>query len=67
MTTRKTPITTGEIYHIYNRGVDKRNIVMEPDDSRRFMRSVKVFNTIEPVGSLREIETELSSGSTAGD
>lgn len=66
MTTRKTPITTGEIYHIYNRGVDKRNIVMEPDDSRRFMRSVKVFNTIEPVGSLREIETELSSGSTAG-
>jgi REP element-mobilizing transposase RayT len=52
MTTRKTALAKGEIYHIYNRGVDKRDISMEPSDSERFLRSMIAFNSKEPVKSL---------------
>lgn len=62
MPTRKTPIVTGETYHIYNRGVDKRSIVEDAFDSERFLRSMIAFNTIQPVLSLRNVE--LYSGST---
>ncbi|PJE76810.1 hypothetical protein COV05_02470 [Candidatus Uhrbacteria bacterium CG10_big_fil_rev_8_21_14_0_10_48_16] len=36
--------TTGEYYHVYNRGVDKRNIFNSEDDFRRFVESLYVFN-----------------------
>ncbi|OGZ72813.1 MAG: hypothetical protein A2908_00335 [Candidatus Staskawiczbacteria bacterium RIFCSPLOWO2_01_FULL_38_12b] len=51
---RKDPLITGEYYHIYNRGVDKRDIFMDMRNLRRFVLSVKKFNTIKPVGSIRE-------------
>lgn len=51
---RKDPLTTGEYYHIYNRGVDKRDIFMDTNNLNRFILSVKEFNTIEPIGSIRE-------------
>lgn len=63
MSNRKTPIVTGETYHIYNRGVDKRKIVGDHFDSDRFLRSMVAFNTVDPVLSLRNVE--LYSGSTA--
>ena len=43
---------TGEYYHIYNRGVDKRNIFMDEKDYTRFIRSMSEFNNIDPIGSL---------------
>ncbi len=33
-----------EFYHLLNRGVDKRNIVMDDNDRFRFMHSLFVFN-----------------------
>ena len=51
---RKDPLVTGEYYHIYNRGVDKRDIFMNKRDLNRFILSVKKFNTTKPIGSIRE-------------
>jgi len=34
----------GEYYHIYNRGVDKRNIFMDENDYVRFLKSIDKFN-----------------------
>lgn len=68
MTTRRTPLATTEYYHIYNRGVDKREIFMDRYDVDRFFRSMLAFNTIEPVGSLREADLERkNSGETPVD
>lgn len=54
MTIRKTSFVKGEFYHIYNRGVDKRNIFEDYKDLERFFESMREFNTIEPIGSLFE-------------
>lgn len=51
---RKNPLVTNEYYHIYNRGVDKRDIFMSKKDINRFILSIKEFNTIYPVGSIRD-------------
>lgn len=45
---------TGEIYHIYNRGVEKRDIFSDSEDLGRFFQSMSEFNVIEPIGSLYE-------------
>lgn len=41
---RKTQFINGEYYHIYNRGVDKRQIFLDEEDYLRFLRSLKDFN-----------------------
>jgi len=51
---RKTPFVTGEYYHIYNRGVDKRITFSDESDMQRFYDSIEEFNTIEPIGSIYE-------------
>ncbi len=51
---RKHPLVTNEYYHIYNRGVDKRDIFMNKKDLNRFVLSIKQFNKIYPVGSIRD-------------
>ncbi len=50
---RKEPLITGEYYHIYNRGVDKRDIFNDLHDSERFKESIKEFNQVDIVGSLQ--------------
>ena len=52
---RSIKFQTGEYYHIYNRGVDKRNVFMDDRDFIRFLRSMREFNRIESVGSLHEL------------
>ena len=54
MTTRITPFVEGEHYHVYNRGVDKRNIFSDQDDVERFLQSMEEFNAVEPIGSIYE-------------
>lgn len=49
---RKQPLVTGEYYHIYNRGVDKRDIFETKDDLDRFVESMIEFNQIDVIGSL---------------
>jgi len=43
-----------EFYHIYNRGVDKREIFLERYDLDRFFQSMEEFNTLEPIGIIYE-------------
>ncbi len=42
------------MYHIFNRGVDKRKIFSTQKDVDRFFKSMSAFNCVEPVGSLHE-------------
>ena len=49
---RKLQFENGKYYHVYNRGVDKRSIVQDENDLKRFLLSLQEFNCIEPIGSL---------------
>ena len=51
---RKANFASGEFYHIYNRGVDCRDIFIDHADFVRFIKSANEFNCPEPVGSLLE-------------
>lgn len=51
---RKTKFANGEIYHVFNRGVDKRKIFSDQRDLDRFFQSMSAFNCTEPIGSLFE-------------
>ncbi len=44
---RKKELVTGEYYHIYNRGVDKRNIFGDESDYWRFFYSLILLNDVE--------------------
>jgi len=55
---RKTKFATGEFYHIYNRGVDKRNIFEDPEDFWRFLESMKEFNREDAIGSLYALNND---------
>lgn len=52
MAMRKIKFVEGEFYHIFNRGVDKRIIFQDQNDSDRFFQSMKEFNVEEPIGSI---------------
>ena len=52
MSIRKTNLVQGEYYHIYNRGVDKRNIFNDLFDLKRFLQIMEEFNVEDPIGSL---------------
>ena len=61
MGNRKEPFVTGEYYHIYNRGVDKRDLFNDLHDLDRFRESIKQFNQVDVVGSLDRQRQEKSS------
>ena len=42
---RKDPFITGEYYHIYNRGIDKRIIFKSKGDYERFMMLLYLANS----------------------
>lgn len=41
---RKIQFINNEYYHIYNRGIDKREIFLDEEDYLKFLRSLKDFN-----------------------
>lgn len=49
---RKLQFKTGEYYHVYNRGVDGRNIFLDKKDYIRFIIGLREFNN-ENLGSLQ--------------
>jgi len=51
---RKIQLVENEYYHIYNRGVDKRKVFLDDFDYQRFLKSMKEFNSKDPIGSLYE-------------
>ena len=44
---------TGQTYHVYNRGVDKREIFLDKFDYIRFYQSLDLFNSCEAVTNFR--------------
>lgn len=54
MSIRKVPFANNEFYHIFNRGVEKRQIFMDNGDSARFLQGMDLFNALEPIGSIFE-------------
>jgi REP element-mobilizing transposase RayT len=64
---RKHKFVIGEYYHIYNRGVDKRETILDPYDLHRFLESMREFNVLEPIGSIYQlsfIKNKLSTPTT---
>ena len=51
---RKIIFANEEYYHIYNRGVDKREVFCDQKDYERFLESMQEFNREDPIGSLYE-------------
>ncbi len=49
---RNLVLSEGEYYHVYNRGVDHRNIVEDKFDSDRFVQCLNIFNDTKLTGSL---------------
>jgi REP element-mobilizing transposase RayT len=49
---RKVPFRKGEFYHIFNRGVDKRDIFGDQKYFQRFFQSIVEFNINHPIGSI---------------
>lgn len=54
MASRSIDFVDNEYYHIYNRGVDKRDIFLDRKDIFRFLRCLQVLNSEELTGSLFE-------------
>lgn len=65
---RKTIFANDEYYHIYNRGVDKRDVFNDEKDFKRFLIGMKEFNRVDAIGSLYEKylrEKRANGGSTS--
>lgn len=45
---RLTPLVTGQYYHIFNRGSDKRDIFIDPDDYSRFIQTFYYYQFLGP-------------------
>ena len=60
MSKRRQPLVNGEMYHVYNRGVDKRDIFSDKNDIYRFVESIKEFNRIEKINSLANLRKSKS-------
>ncbi|MDP2860758.1 MAG: transposase [bacterium] len=50
----KTNFANNEYYHIFNRGVDKREVFLDSYDLSRFFESMNEFNSLNPIGSIYE-------------
>lgn len=46
---RKHNLVSGSIYHIYNRGVEKRQLFMDEQDYLRFIKCLCLFNDSKPI------------------
>lgn len=57
---RKTVFQNDHYYHVYNRGVDKRDIFVDNRDYIRFLLSLREFNRLENIGSLRYLKESNS-------
>src|SRR3989339_312347 len=63
---RRTPLVTGEYYHIYNRGVEKREIFSDKEDYSHFLKLLYICNSIKSI-TLREIGKNFDRENTIVD
>ncbi|MFZ3020047.1 MAG: transposase [Minisyncoccia bacterium] len=59
---RKTPFSVGEYYHIYNRGVEKREIFLDEHDYKRFLRLIFFCNSEKKIESRELLGFKISEG-----
>ncbi|MCK5022241.1 MAG: transposase [Candidatus Pacebacteria bacterium] len=50
---KKPSFLNNHIYHIYNRGVEKRNIFLDDHDYFQFIHNLYEFNDVNPVSKLK--------------
>lgn len=58
---RKIPFANNHIYHIYNRGVEKREIFLDKKDYFRFIHDLFEFNDETPAGKFSDKSSEFLS------
>ena len=58
MAIRHCAFAPGEIFHCYNRGVDKRTVFEDAQDFVYFLQMLRYFNSSEVVGSLRMLKNK---------
>jgi putative transposase len=66
----RDPFEIGEFYHIYNHGVEDRNIFGDEKDAERFVKCLEVFNTIDPIGGLYAeslLDKQIPRGPTSSE
>ena len=56
MTNRKFSFSQDEIYHCFNRGVDKRTIFEDQQDYIYFLKLLRHFNSSKVFGNLKTAE-----------
>ena len=56
------PLLNGELYHVYNRGVDKRIVFLDKEDYLRFYQVLNLFNTSEPVVNFDVARAKMKRG-----
>ena len=60
---RKHNLVPGNIYHVYNRGVEKRQIFLDNRDYARFIKGMTVFNDSDLVFNFEERFRAVLGGS----
>lgn len=58
---KRPKFTINNIYHIYNRGVEKRKIFLDDDDYFRFIHNLFEFNDVQPAANLYYKSYEIRS------
>jgi len=58
MPSRKIPFVPGEIYHCFNRGVNKRTVFSSETEFQYFLDCLELFNQTESKGSMQAYRTK---------
>ena len=61
---RKTPIVTDEIYHIFNRGIDKRPTFTDKREYQRALLTINFYRFVKPPLKLSRFLSLLDDEST---
>ena len=66
MPLRNCEFNNGDIFHVYNRGTDKRSIFLDKKDIDRFLFILKDFNEDDSVGGIYHKQVRIQTISNRG-
>ena len=64
MGNRQQPFASGEYYHCYNRGTDKRTVFADAQDYAYFIKSILAYNTESVLGKIKRHDTQQPENDT---